>query len=274
MDIFIGFDSAWTDNPKAPGAICAVGMEERRCVQFYAPQSVTFKQARIFIQNARSKNGVTLIALDQPTVVPNLTGSRPVERAAASLISWLGGGVQPSNRGKLGMFCDASPIWGFLTELGAEENPERARKATDGLYLMEVFPALALASLHTEFFGRLRAPKYNPDRKKTFLMVDWRRVADVAARESDLLGCDELAEWCRTVGKTAKPHKTHQDMLDSVLCVLIALHWRLRSRCESLILGDSTTGYMVLPASREVRDYLITKARKFLVPIDGVVPSA
>jgi hypothetical protein len=26
------------------------------------------------------------------------------------------------------MFCDASPIWRFLKELGAEENPERAQE--------------------------------------------------------------------------------------------------------------------------------------------------
>jgi len=171
------------------------------------------------------------------------------------------------------MFCDASPIWRFLTELGAEESPERARRAANGLHVMEVFPALALASLDTQFFGRLRTPRYNPDRKKTFLMSDWVRVAEAAARESHVLGCDELAEWCRTAEKTAQPRKADQDKLDSVLCVLIALLWRLRPREASLLLGDLTTGYMVLPASREVREYLITPARKLLVPIDGVVPS-
>ena len=273
MDIYIGFDSAWTDNPKAPGAICAVGIEDGRCARFHAPQLVSFNQALTFVQNARSENGVTLIALDQPTVVPNLTSMRPVERAAASLISWLGGGVQPSNRGRLGMFCDASPIWRFLTALGAEERPERARIAANGFDLMEVFPALALASLDAQFFGRLRAPRYNPVRKKTFRMSDWVDVAQAAARESHVLGCDELAEWCRTAGKTAKPTKADQDKLDSVLCVLIALHWRLRPREASLLLGDLTTGYMVLPASREVREYLIPPARKHLVPVDGVVPS-
>ena len=143
------------------------------------------------------------------------------------------------------MFCDASPIWRFLRALGADERPERARIAAKGLYVMEVFPALALASLDTRFFGRLRGPRYNPDRKKTFLMADWVRVAETAARESHVLGCDELAEWCRTAGKTAQPRKADQDKLDSVLCVLIALHWRLRPREASLLLGDLTTGYTV-----------------------------
>src|SRR5579863_6879477 len=142
MDIYIGFDSAWTDNPRAPGAICAVSIEEGNPTGFHAPQLVSFDQALTFIQETRSTTGVTLVALDQPTVVPNLVSMRPVERVAASLVSWLGGGVQPANRGRQGMFCDASPIWRFLTALGAEESPEQARAAANGLYLMEVFPAL------------------------------------------------------------------------------------------------------------------------------------
>jgi len=170
------------------------------------------------------------------------------------------------------MFCDASPIWRFLTALGAEENPERARKADGGLHVMEVFPALALASLDTRFFGRLRGPRYNPDRKKTFLIADWGHVAEAAAREAQSLRCGKLAEWCYTAGEVIQPQKADQDKLDSVLCALIALNWRLRRREASLLLGDGKTGYMVVPASKEVREYLITPARRHMVPIDGAVP--
>ena len=259
MDIYIGFDSAWADNPKARGAICAVVIKDGRTVQFHEPQLVSFDQALRFIRDVRSDKGNTLVALDQPTVVPNMTGMRPVERVAASLVSWLGGGVQPANRGKIGMFCDASPIWRFLSALGAIEDPERARVATDGLYLMEVFPALALPTLDAGFFGRLAAPKYNP-RNKNFCANDWVRVAEAAAREAVALGCEEVAGWCRATGRVAQPRKAHQDMLDSALCVLIALHWRLRPRGASLLLGDLVTGYMVLPASPEVRAYLTAPA--------------
>jgi predicted RNase H-like nuclease len=273
MDIYIGFDSAWTDNPKAPGAICAVGIEDGHPVRFHIPQLVSFDQALAFIQKIRSDSGATLVALDQPTVVPNLTSMRPVERVAASLVSWLGGGVQPSNRGRVGMFCNASPIWRFLTALRAEESPEQAPLAAGGLYLMEVFPALALASSDAGFFGRLSAPKYNPDRRKTFRLADWVRVAESAAQQAHLLDCEELAEWCRATGKIAKPRKADQDRLDAALCVLIALHWRLRPRDASLLLGDFAAGYMVLPASPEVREYLTGPARKYSVKMDDVVPA-
>jgi predicted RNase H-like nuclease len=196
-DTYIGFDSAWTDNRKAPGAICAVKIKHSRLVQFFAPRLATFDEALAFIRKVSSENGVTLVALDQPTVVPNLTGTRPVERVAASVVSWLGGGVQPSNRGKLGMFCDASPIWHFLKTLRAVQDPEKARQAVNGLYLIEVFPALALASLSTGFFGRSAAPKYNPGNKKKFRLDDWVRVAEAAAKES------HCACWSHSVGGCA-----------------------------------------------------------------------
>lgn len=193
MDIYIGFDSAWMDNPKAPGAICAVGIENGHPARFRTPELVSFDQALTFIQKVRSDSGATLVALDQPTVVPNLTSMRPVERVAASLFGWLGGGVQPSNRGRVGMFGDAAPIWRFLMALKADESPEQARFAPSGLHLMEVFPALALATLDDGSFGRLSAPKYNPDRRNTFRLADWVRVTESARREAHLLGCEELA---------------------------------------------------------------------------------
>ena len=107
------------------------------------------------------------------------------------------------------MFCDASPIWRFLTALGAEERPERARIAANGFYLMEVFPALALASLDAQFFGRLRAPRYNPVRKKTFRMSDWVDVAQAAARENREIPCTWLRRACGMV-----PHRRENGQAD------------------------------------------------------------
>ncbi len=193
MDVYVGFDSAWTDNPKAPGAIAAVGVEDGRVCAWHAPRLVTFDQALGFVREVRSADGVTLVAVDQPTVVPNATGGRPVERVAGSLIGWMGGGVQPANTGRVGMFCAASPIWRFLAALEAVEDPEAARTARAGVYVMEVFPALALASLDEGFCGRLAGPRYNPGRRKTFRMADWVRVAEAAAAEAERFGCAEAA---------------------------------------------------------------------------------
>lgn len=261
-DTFIGFDSAWTDNEHAPGAICALIVDSARPVAFHAPRLARFDEAREFIGDVRSADGATLIALDQPTIVPNTASMRPVERVAASLVSWLGGGVQPSNRGKIGMFCDASPIWGFLRALNATEEPEEARTATSGLHLMEVFPALALASLGPQFFGRLAAPRYNPARRKTFRLHDWQQVASVAAQQFERFGADDAAAWCAVEAERATPVKADQDRLDAMLCLLVAMHWRLSPREHSMMLGTLKHGYMVLPASADVRQRIEAIARE------------
>jgi len=272
MDTFVGFDSAWTNNPQAPGAVCAVTFADGAAVDFKCPRLARFDQALAFIQELRSRSEFLLVAIDQPTIVPNITSMRPVERVAASLVSWLGGGVQPANRGRLGMFCDASPIWEFLKALGATEDPGQARVAIEGLYVMEVFPALALASLAPACCGRLKRLRYNPGRKKAFRHDDWVTVANAASLEARTLGCDELARWCTSVAGNAQPRKTDQDQLDAAICLLIALRWRLRPREESLMLGDLASGYMILPASPDVRERLTAAARKLSVPVDGLIP--
>lgn len=138
----IGFDLAWTDNSKAPGAVCAIVTAGDGGVNFKPPCHVSFDQAFAFIDAERRTCDTCLVALDQPTIVPNETGSRPVDKVAASLISFIGGGVQPANRSKKDMFGDDAPVWRFLKRLGAKEAPELSRTAEGGLFIIEVFRRL------------------------------------------------------------------------------------------------------------------------------------
>lgn len=169
------------------------------------------------------------------------------------------------------MFCDKSPIWRFLHALEANKDPERAREARSGLHIIEVFPALALASLDPQFFGRLKAPRYNPQRRKTFRLDAWRMVALAAERRFGELGFFGPANWCREAASLASPRKADQDRLDAMLCLWIALHWRFAGRSASMMLGDLQSGYMVLPAEPPVREKLAIAAGCGLVPVDGVV---
>lgn len=201
----VGFDSAWTDNPKAPGAVCVIRIDPEGRAHFVEPELASFGRALQIIRVEQANSPHVLVALDQPTIVTNATGSRPVERVVASYISWIGGGVQPSNRGRTGMFDDAAPIWTFKTALGAVEDPEQARDASEGLFIMEVFPALALPGFFSGFSARLGGPRYNPARRKTFKMEHWARVASLL---SELGGQHEiagLADWCRDHGAKTRP---------------------------------------------------------------------
>jgi len=246
----IGFDSAWTDNPKAPGAVCSIRID-RGAATFKEPSLASFSEALAFIRDEQSNVDLCLVALDQPTIVPNMTSMRPVDRVAASVISWLGGGVQPANRSKVGMFDDDAPIWSFKTKLEATEDPELARAATHGLFLIEVFPALAIISLELAFFGRLKAPRYNPQRRKTFKLLDWHAVVEavrIYGRRSNIVG---LAKWLDDTEERERPTKSDQDKLDSAICAVVGYHWLLADRRASLMIGDLNAGYMITPVAPE-----------------------
>jgi predicted RNase H-like nuclease len=265
--IIFGFDSAWTDAAKAPGAICAIAFDARGQVEFHEPRLVSFADARAFIGSLRQDFSVSLVALDQPTVVPNSAGSRPVDKVAGSLVSFVGGGVQPANRSKIGMFCDDSPVWSFLSDLNAMQDPIEARTAPAGHFLIEVFPALALPAFEDAFSQRLRAPKYNPQNRKKFRLEDWRSVTRVVQTTAQGFDVSGLADWSDRMHALSQPRKADQDKLDAALCALIGLAWRAGPVSCSAMLGDLTNGYMVTPMSEFTRPRLEQAANQRGVPI-------
>jgi predicted RNase H-like nuclease len=84
----VGFDSAWTDLPKNPGAVCAIRIDAAGHRSFVEPQLASFTMALDFIDRQKTAGSRCLVALDQPTIVPNIAGLRPVDR---SLLDFLAG---------------------------------------------------------------------------------------------------------------------------------------------------------------------------------------
>ena len=262
----VGFDSAWADRERVPGAICALRFSKTGEVDFRLPILVGFDRAARFIEDLHSASRKTIVAIDQPTIVPNAAGMRPCERAAAAVMGWSGGGIQPANR-RSAMFCDGAPIWRFLQRLAFADDPEQARSAPCGGYVMEVFPALALLDFDGSFAGAKAGPRYNPSRHRTFRQEAWRAVCQAATREAAAMGFPQVAGWCQALDQDTKPHKRVQDQLDSVICLLVAALW-LRDRARCAIVGDRSTGYIVAPVRSEVRTRLTDAARKLGVAID------
>jgi predicted RNase H-like nuclease len=260
----VGFDSAWADNPKQPGAICALRTDAAGST-FLAPRLAGFDAALDLTRSLHQAGDLTLVAIDQPTIVANRTGMRPAERAVAGTIVWSGGGIQPAYRDKTAMFGDGAPIWRFLAGLGFADDPEAAARADTGGFVMEVYPALALLSLDETFAAAKRRPRYNPA-VKSYRPADWRAVRAATETEARRLGLAEPAAWCAALDRDTKPRKSDQDRLDALLCLLIAARWR-RDRDSCAMIGDLANGYIVAPVSSSVRARLETAAAARGVPI-------
>jgi len=243
------------NNPKAPGAICAIALDETGQSSLVAPRLVSFADALDFVVAERGDYPFSLVALDQPTIVPNAQGSRPVDKVAGSLISYIGGGVQPANRGKVKMFGDDAPVWRFLSDIAARQEPHLAQSGQEGDFLIEVFPALALPALEPDFVGRLAAPKYNPANRKKFRKEDWMAVTAAVAGTAARLEVPAFAIWAGQMGDIEYPRKADQDALDAAICALIGLNW-VTGKMPSAMLGDLETGYMITPVSERSRQRL------------------
>jgi predicted RNase H-like nuclease len=87
--------------------------------------------------------------------------------------------------------------------------------------------------------------------------------------EADRLGVACVAKWLASLEQVEKPAKADQDRLDAVICLLIAIRWRLEGRDKSVMIGDLEHGYMVSPISRRVRSRLEQAAKIKTVEIDG-----
>ena len=261
--IIFGFDSAWANNHK--GAICAIGIDQGGKCSFHEPELVYFPGALEYIRERQQDYAYSLAAIDQPTIVRNETGSRPVDRVAGSLIGYTGGGTQPANLSKAALFGEHSPFMHFLSELGAVEDPLAARAAKVGNFMIEVYPALALPSLHSPFAEQLGAPKYNPE-KENFRPEDWKAVTEVVACLARRHKIEGLEDKANKLGgekyKTKKLAKAAQDCLDAAICALVGYLWRFGPSGEVAMIGDLDSGYMITPISGDTRERLEKAAQK------------
>ncbi len=258
--VLTGFDSAWTLNNC--GAIVSLVAEDGRR-QLNGPERADFRQALLHIEQVGQGAANHVVAIDQPLVVKNKTGSRPVEQAVSSLMGKFHSGVQPANLGNVRMFGNGAPVSCFLEAL--ERLGYRHVRlpddwdAADGRLYFEVYPALGNLGLFPNFYERVprSVPKYNPMRRKTFRPEDWCLLCDEVSRflEARRVRCDWLSAMS-VVKKT--PQKADQDKVDALICLCHAISWA--ERAHLVVVGDLDTGYMVVPTHNDIANDLQTDA--------------
>jgi len=253
--LLVGFDSAWTQNNS--GALVGVRrFSDGTLKELGLPRVAGFSQAEnvILRWQAQETPTATIVLIDQPTIVRNSAGQRPVENLVASPISLRRGGVQPANTGRVEMFGEVAPVRGFLRRFGGAADPFEPVASTR---VFETYPVLAMIALgwtlpDSRPSGRL--PKYNPKNKKKFSIDDWRHVCGRLSHEITTRHLPELSAWISSVKAKQSPRKEDQDFLDACVCLLVALYLSELKKC--LMVGNMDTGYIVVPAGDDLRKEL------------------
>jgi predicted RNase H-like nuclease len=259
--LLVGFDSAWT--PTNSGAIVGVlQLDDGMFNELGPPQIVDYREAERVILKWQAEHvpTATIVLLDQPTIVKNATGQRPVENLVGSPVSLRYGGMQPANTGKAEMFGEGAPVWPFLARFGGPADP---LKPVADTRVFETYPVLAMIALgwtlpDSRPAGRL--PKYNPERRKTFSTEGWQHVCKLATGAFRQRGLAGIVAWIDRAAQKTSPRKTDQDKLDACLCLLVALHLVERKAC--LMVGDQKTGYIVVPDDAGLREELDDRCKQ------------
>jgi predicted RNase H-like nuclease len=259
--LLVGFDSAWT--VANSGAIVGVLRSDNKSYRnLGAPQTVNFLEAEEVILDWQGEYlpRATIVTLDQPTIVVNDNGQRPVEKIVCSVVSRRHGGMQPAFKRRSEMFGNDAPIWPFLRRFGGPADP---LKPIEGTRVFETYPVLAMIALgwvlpDSRSAGRL--PKYNPARRKTFSISDWRYVCQLASDAFDKHALLDIARWISDAGQIASPRKKDQDCLDACLCLLVAFY--LAEKKECLMVGDGQSGYIVVPRGAALREELEIRCKQ------------
>lgn len=250
--LLVGFDSAWTSTNS--GALVGVLYRDDRTFHgLGAPQIVNYCEAeRVILKwQAEQMPTATIVLLDQPTIVKNAAGQRPVENIVGSPVGRRYGGMQPANTSREEMFGKQAPVWRFLARFGGAANP---LGPVAGTRVFETYPVLTMIALgwmlqDSRPAGRL--PKYNPERKRTFSILDWQHVCKKASAGFRECGFRDIARWIDNAAQNTSPRKCDQDSLDACLCLLVALY--LAERKDCLMVGDMQTGYIVVPYDAGLR---------------------
>lgn len=251
--LLIGFDSAWTASKSGAivGAFCS---DDGTLRALGLPQTANYREAAAVILGWQAElcPTTTIVLLDQPTIVKNETGQRPVENIVSPSVCRRYGGMQPANTARHEMFGRDAPVWPFLEQFGGVADP--LNPVATGGQVFETYPVLAMLALgwtlpDSRPSGRL--PKYNPERKKTFTLEDWRYLCTQLSGQFRERGLTEIVEWLDEAGRKPSPRKRDQDCLDACLCLLVALY--LVEQRDCLMVGDQQTGYIIVPDSVELR---------------------
>ena len=251
--VLTGFDSAW--GTSALGALVSIRSTPQGW-ELAGPRMVSWEAVLDEMTRHSGEAETHVIAIDQPLIVKNAYGRRPVEDAISPLVGRFRGGVQPSSRvGCANLFGDNAPIWRFLGALDAVHDPAAVHNARGKRCVFEVYPALGNLGLFPSSWKRGMMYKYNPTRD-TFSLDDWRELASSVAHLFEAIGCPDGASCASSLGQLPTPRKADQDLLDALICCLHAHSFWSYGLRRNVIVGDIETGYVVIPTHDQLSSAL------------------
>ncbi|MBD2439552.1 DUF429 domain-containing protein [Nostoc sp. FACHB-110] len=247
---FIGIDLGWKSQPSG---LCCLELTDGQLQLINLDRQEAIADIFAWLDNWVKLDEPAMIAVDAPTLIPNATGSRLPDKLSHKYFGKYHAGCYPANQNL--PFAERTINFGLELEARGFVHAATIEPQKIGRYQIEVFPHPAIVHL----FGLERILKYKKGRineRRLELIKLYQYILEIlpnlepslkinqklTASQSHLFPFDFFLSPC-----TGTTLKAIEDKLDSVICAYVAAYWWYWGEQRNLVLGDRTTGYIVIP---------------------------
>jgi predicted RNase H-like nuclease len=244
---FIGIDLGWKSQPSG---LCCLELIAGKLQILDLDRQEFIADILTWIEQRVQPDEPAIIGVDAPTLIPNATGSRLPDKLTHKYFGKYHAGCYPANQNL--PFAERTINFGLeLEHRGFAHAPDIDPQKL-GRYQIEVFPHPAIVNL----FNLERILKYKKGRlseRRLELIKLYNFIVEILPTlEPPLCLYGSLSSEIPSTGAALK---ATEDKLDSIICAYVAAHWWYWSEQRNLVLGDRTTGYIVIPEKKGSGEY-------------------
>ncbi|MEH1943813.1 MAG: DUF429 domain-containing protein [Nostoc sp.] len=239
---FIGIDLGWRSQPSG---LCCLEWIDEQLQLLDLDRKEAIADILTWIDRSVQPDESAIIAVDAPTLIPNATGSRLPDKLSHKYFGKYHAGCYPANQNLA--FADRTVNFGLELESRGFAHAPTIEPQKLSRYQIEVFPHPAIVNL----FNLERILKYKKGRlneRRLELIKLQNYLLDILPSFSPPLRPLRLCgSFIPEIPTTGAALKATEDKLDSLICAYVAAYWWYWGEERNLVLGDRTTGYIIIP---------------------------
>ncbi|TBR57999.1 DUF429 domain-containing protein [Westiellopsis prolifica IICB1] len=239
---FIGIDLGWKSQPSG---LCCLEWSENQLQILDLDRQEAIADILNWVDTCVPPGESAVIGVDAPTLIPNATGSRLPDKLTHKYFGKYHAGCYPANLNL--PFAERTVNFGLELESRGFDHAPTIEPQKPGRYQIEVFPHPAIVHL----FSLERILKYKKGRlsdRRLELIKLYNYITQILpSLEPSAYTLRLFNSFVPEIPTTGTQLKAAEDKLDSLICAYIAAYWWYWGEQRNLVLGDRTTGYIVVP---------------------------
>ncbi|NET43748.1 DUF429 domain-containing protein [Okeania sp. SIO2B3] len=237
---FIGIDLGWRSGKTG---LCCLQYSDKKLKILDLDCILEIEDILNWIDNFTPLLTPALIAVDAPTIIPNQTGTRLPDKLTHKYFGRYHAGCYPANLNR--PFAQKTVNFGMSLAAKGFIHAPTIEPQQPGRFQIEVYPHPAIVNL----FSLEKILKYKKgklaDRKSELLKLH-QYITNILTTLEPTLEISENFLDTENINSIATL-KITEDKLDSLICAYIGAYWWYWGQAKNLVLGDDTTGYIVVP---------------------------